>query len=499
MASRRGSRRGGSLAPASSRGGSGRIQRNRRSRQAPSRYGQIPEPDRNDPAVEEPQDEESENDEAEPSEYSQTLSSRHEPHTPRNSNPSTVYQQSPIPIPTSLSSSTPRSHSTSNPPGAISLDTMRELLRSQEQGIVERVVLQLRSQSTIPIPPTQPQVNQPQPAITRQPEFDPTLNRIQELEKELTQLHAERGRRLTAAQAPRESGMYSPTQPQLGQQSESASESVESVELLFPGVERSTLAQIIENRFKPTNIYRLLATEKERAETQRVINIGGIEFEQTERDGKESEYRMSSFFKAWAAYSGILVKLAPYGLQGELATALFIYTMSLYDLLEKYTWDGVKAYHFQFHRKRVASGKTIFFPQAWRQLDSELIASKCFAHPAPRNIWNQSITRTAPPPYRQPEIGAREHNFPTTQSYLQERRPGFRSTFGAGRLPAARSETTQIAQQACRNWNYRECYTTNCHRQHTCIICNNNHKSVQCPQATSLVPASSRTNRLNSR
>lgn len=108
---------------------------------------------------------------------------------------------------------------------------------------------------------------------------------------------------------------------------------------MFHGVKRSTLAQIIENCFKQSNIYRLLASEKELAETQRVINIGGVEFEQAERDGKESEYRMSSFFKAWAAYSGILVKLAPYGLQGELATSLFIYTMSLYDLLEnlKYT------------------------------------------------------------------------------------------------------------------------------------------------------------------
>lgn len=52
---------------------------------------------------------------------------------------------------------------------------------------------------------------------------------------------------------------------------------------------------------------------------------------------------MSYFFKAWAAYSGILIKLASYGLQGRLATALCIYTMNLYDLLEKYTWEGVKA------------------------------------------------------------------------------------------------------------------------------------------------------------
>ena len=103
---------------------------------------------------------------------------------------------------------------------------------------------------------------------------------------------------------------------------------------------------------------------------------------------------MSSFFKAWAAYSGILVKLAPQALKGELATALFIYTMNLYDLLEKYTWDGVKAYHFQFHRNRVAMGKSLYYPGEWRQIDSELIASKCFAHPhITRLPWAPSQNR----------------------------------------------------------------------------------------------------------
>ena len=111
------------------------------------------------------------------------------------------------------------------------------------------------------------------------------------------------------------------------------------------------------------NIYRLLGMEKEHAETHQTINIGGVELEQAQCKGKESEYRMSIFFKTWATYSEILIKLALGGLQGELATDLCIYTANLYDLLEKYTWDGVKSYHFQFHRKRVASGKNIYEPQ----------------------------------------------------------------------------------------------------------------------------------------
>ena len=84
--------------------------------------------------------------------------------------------------------------------------------------------------------------------------------------------------------------MYIPIPHQIDIGSESASGVANSVEMLFPGVERSILMQIIENQFKPTNIYRLLATEKDRAESQHTINIGGVEFAKTERDGKEDEY-----------------------------------------------------------------------------------------------------------------------------------------------------------------------------------------------------------------
>ena len=63
---------------------------------------------------------------------------------------------------------------------------------------------------------------------------------------------------------------------------ESAFSSVNSIEIIFLGVECSTLSQIVENRFKPTNIYRLLASEKERHESQRTISIGSVEFEQAE-------------------------------------------------------------------------------------------------------------------------------------------------------------------------------------------------------------------------
>ena len=52
---------------------------------------------------------------------------------------------------------------------------------------------------------------------------------------------------------------------------------------------------------------------------------------------------MSGVLEAWAAYCRILIMLTPYGIQGELGTAVAIYTMNHYDLLEMYSWVGVRA------------------------------------------------------------------------------------------------------------------------------------------------------------
>ena len=105
--------------------------------------------------------------------------------------------------------------------------------------------------------------------------------RITELENQLAGLRAAQDleQAETTGKEPRALGTYNPTYSFSRDVRENASGIPELVDLPLPGVERSTLVQIIENRFKPTNIYWLLATEKEPAESQRTINIGGVEFE----------------------------------------------------------------------------------------------------------------------------------------------------------------------------------------------------------------------------
>jgi len=392
MAPRRIGTRCGTSTRANTRGSSGGIRKNTCCKQQPSRYGQEPATPSVVLTSEKTNNSGSENREVEPSTPAYTLS-------PADNAPArspTIFSISCTTLrqpPTIATPSTRdnESHPASSPGTAISLTTMRELLRSHEQDIVDRVVDQLTSRN-----PSLPSPTLPSPHIPHNPHLggepppaNPILTNILQLEAQLAELTAANSEELIVTE-PRAYSMLNPTYTAIAGEGESTSGIAGLVESLFPGVERSTLVQIIETQFKPTNIYRLLASKQERAETNRTINIGGIEFEQNERDRKESDYRMSNFFKAWAAYSGILIKLAPYGLQGTLATALCIYTMNLYDLLEKYTWDRVKAYHFQFHRKRVASGKNIYQPGEWRQLDSQLIASKCFTYPAPLPAWTQT-------------------------------------------------------------------------------------------------------------
>ncbi|KAG0643287.1 hypothetical protein HOY80DRAFT_1033758 [Tuber brumale] len=304
-------------------------------------------------------------------------------------------------------------------------------------------------------------IQSPHQLPREQQRASPTELRITALENKLARLRAQREMAGIVGRHGRELGMYSPIQTPVAMATESASGIADSVEALFSGVEKSTLSQIIENRFKLTNIYRLLASKRDRAESQHTISIGGVEFEQAERDGKQSEYWMSSFFKAWAAYSGILVKLAPYGVQGDLATTLFIYTINLYDLLEKYTWDSVKSYHFQFHRKRVASGKNIYLPSEWQTIDSELIASKCFALPISRSTWAPGQTGIPTQSCHTSELSLREGPFSSnhrnpgnvyTGNYGSAKQQGDSSTSYQSNGPAA-VPTFTFATNLQAYWN----------------------------------------------
>ena len=499
MAPRRASTRGDTSTPANRRVARGGIRKNTRNRQPPSRYGQVQDSAIRSLNSGEGTGPSSTSNEVEPStpRYSHSPTPNIQQSISRTLSPAASSTEPQTPTISSLDSQASSPHQEADIP--INLNTMRQLLRSHEQEIVNRVLHQLTSQNHIqPVTTSHiPQPAHPLAAIVNSPlpQSNSTHTRIRELEYQLAELKGKVVAEQRSNAEPGTMSTYIPTQNSIPQAGESVSATADSVESLFPGVERGTLTQIIENRFKPTNIYRLLASEKERAESQRTISIGGVEFEQAERDGRESEYRMSSFFKAWAAYCGIIVKLAPHALQGDLATALSIYTMNLYDLLEKYTWEGVKAYHFQFHRKRVASGKSIYHPTEWRQLDSELVASKCFAYPVPRAQWSHNPRGIPASTRRISELPIRENMaspaYPAAAASTTpgipffDRHANYNTPFPtSSRLPLPSTGTSPTSAQVCRNWNFRECRSASCRYKHTCATCGSNHRASQCPAGT---------------
>lgn len=344
-------------------------------------------------------------------------------------------------------------------PEHLDIPTLNNILQQREDQFLDRILTQLARQQSPP--PHHGRAGVPERGRPTQPPTQAPYRSTQHTGDTISEVNS----------------TYSP--PPILSHDESASAAMNSVEAWFPGVERATLTQIIENRFKPTNIHRLLASEKERAESQRLINIGGVYFEQGEREGRESEYRMGPFFKAWAAYCGILTKLAPAALQCDLACSLHIYTMTLHELAERYAWEGVKSYHFQFHRKRIASGKEVYYPDDWRKLDPELIASKCFLYPkaSASNGWASARGHTGQRGDQGTGIGSITYHRPPMSNNPAAAADSSSNNHPETRITRARQ---WLPSSSCRNWNYRECRVPQCRYLHACISCGGNHRASHC-------------------
>ena len=181
MPSRRGSRRGRSLAPSSRGGTPAGIRRHTRSRQPPRRYGQPPESEPHEPSSGDTHVSESEENDAELSAYGNSPQNNIHLNSPINVNRSSESELSTtLQPPSEPESSLPATNLGNDP---ISLDDMRELLRSHEEELVDRVVSRLHNQN----PRLIPAISQRQ-----QPAPDTHFDRITDLENQLAQLRAER-------------------------------------------------------------------------------------------------------------------------------------------------------------------------------------------------------------------------------------------------------------------------------------------------------------------
>lgn len=133
------------------------------------------------------------------------------------------------------------------------------------------------------------------------------------------------------------------------------------------------IRDIKKNKFKPENIMKLSTSARRTREAAKSLKIGtkGLEIEATEEDCTTADAKGSiPLLRAFHVYTQILVFLAAPGNKLQLQFGLGKYAEHLMMLLEMYTWDSVRAYHFDFHQARILEG--IDDAQAWKTPDHEL-------------------------------------------------------------------------------------------------------------------------------
>jgi len=235
MAPRRASTRGGrgTATAASRRRATGWIRKNTRNRQPPNRYGQGPETPVGSPDPEPPSEPPSSSEEIEPStpHYTHTSARNNERLSSHTLMPEAITSPLGTPIMSRPTEASAASRSISDIP--INISTMREVLRSHEQEIVDGVVPHLGSINPGLMRPssTSPQAA-PDSSHTTQPrQIHPGINRIVELERQLEEPRREMG--LHTTQSPqsdlRVASMSTPIHTHLSPIGESASCMADSV------------------------------------------------------------------------------------------------------------------------------------------------------------------------------------------------------------------------------------------------------------------------------
>ncbi|KAG0137533.1 hypothetical protein HOY82DRAFT_535560 [Tuber indicum] len=157
MAPRRASTRRGTSTPSTRQRVQAGVRKNTGSHKTPNRYGQLPDPQMGTPgtadsntsstSIEEP--------EASTPRYSHSLPSNEPLHIAHAADTNNPLPSASTLAPLSETDTHNLPHSPSNMP--INIGTMRELLRSHEQEIIDRVVLRLNSQIENPHLHTPPQ------------------------------------------------------------------------------------------------------------------------------------------------------------------------------------------------------------------------------------------------------------------------------------------------------------------------------------------------------
>ncbi|RPA77899.1 hypothetical protein BJ508DRAFT_309744 [Ascobolus immersus RN42] len=172
----------------------------------------------------------------------------------------------------------------------------------------------------------------------------------------------------------------------------------------FSGVKSEHVQAILRNDFIPTDLIKLLShgksTGKGKSMELQLGSIGTVALNPLEADAED--YAMWSFFQAWEIYRGIFIWGAPSSSRGLLASALSAHTNTLFRLTRSYSWPAARAYHFAFHQLRLDDSITVYDPNAWRKVDSDLVSEHCLTSFASTSSQPKTRVNYRSQPYPSP-------------------------------------------------------------------------------------------------
>ena len=207
----------------------------------------------------------------------------------------------------------------------------------------------------------------------------------------------------------------------------------------YRSVDIQYIRDIKKNKFKPENIMKLSTSVRRTREAAKSLKIGtsGLEIEAKEEDCTTADAKgIIPLLRAFHVYTQILVFLAAPGNKLQLQLALGKYAEHLMMLWEMYTWDSVRAYHFDFHQARILEG--IDDSLAWKTPDHEL------------------------------------------KQYLLVPRPA-RNTNSQENRNAQAGNSSAPSTEVCFKWNSEKDCPSNCRFLHQCTNCAGNHTKRRCP------------------
>ena len=204
------------------------------------------------------------------------------------------------------------------------------------------------------------------------------------------------------------------------------------------------IRDIKKNKFKPENIMKLSTSVRRTREAAKSLRIGtsGLEIEAKEEDCTTADAKgIIPLLRAFHVYAQILIFLAAPGNKLQLQLALGKYAEHLMMLWEMYTWDSVRAYHFDFHQARILEG--IDDSVAWKTPDHEL------------------------------------------KQYLLVPRPA-RNTNTSDNRSNHMGNSSPAPTEVCFKWNSEKDCPANCRFLHQCTNCAGNHTKRRCPSRSAI-------------